>query len=304
MNFWCFVCLLIAFSPLEASAQSTRIKKTKKKSKPFFDLFTSSAMIHHTNNVNRNKTGELTSSAEPTTIYNLGLTVRKSRVTFLGNFYASAQGSLSPRPDPIFRPSADIMVNTLNLGPLSLNATGSYFPQWAQQDDFTTIGINLAYFETLKFRSGNLTLIGNLNSELDIGQSTRFSQDLATIGLSKTSSIREINKEIFTRRIESDLILDFQPRKLRRLTLQASAHVAKSYSKPYRFDKDTKNFIQKKTDTPIWNYSYIRTGFTIRLTERLSVMEQFRYYRYDGFVGQAEDALMLQNRIYLLYTLF
>ena len=119
------------------------------------------------------------------------------------------------------------MVNTLNLGPLSLNATGSYFPQWAQQDDFTTIGINLAYFETLKFRSGNLTLIGNLNSELDIGQSTRFSQDLATIGLSKTSSIREINKEIFTRRIESDLILDFQPRKLRRLTLQASAHVAK-----------------------------------------------------------------------------
>ena len=25
-------------------------------------------------------------------------------------------------------------------------------------------------------------------------------------------------------------------------------------------------------------------------------MEQFRYYRYDGFVGQAEDALMLQEQ--------
>ena len=124
------------------------------------------------------------------------------------------------------------------------------------------------------------------NAEADIGRSTQFSQDLATIGLSETSLLTETEKEVITRRFETDIILGFQPRGLRDLTLQASVHAARSYSKPYNFNKESENFIQKKTDTPVWNYSFVRAGFTYRLTDRLSIMEQVRYYRYDGFFGR------------------
>ena len=261
-------------------------------------------MIFHSNSIERRKEGSLSTPQNPTTIYNLGLNLRKGRVTVLANMYAVARDKLKPELDHIFRPSGDLIVNAFNAGPVSLNATGSYFPNWEKQDDYGTLGLNATLSERLKFRSGNLSIFMSANLEADIGRSTQFSQDLATIGLSETSILTETEKEVLTRRFESDIILGFQPRGLRDLTLQASAHAARSYSRPYNFHKESENFIQKKTDTPVWNYSFVRAGFTYRLTDRLSVMEQVRYYRYDGFMEEAEDSLMLQNRVYLLYSLF
>jgi hypothetical protein len=261
-------------------------------------------MLWHNNSIERSKEGSLSDPQNPTTIYYLGLTLKKDRVTFIGNIFAVGRDTLTPEPDHIFRPSADLMINTLNAGPVSLNLTGSYFPNWEKQDDYGTLGVNLALSERLKFRSGNLSIFASLNTEADIGRSTQFSQDLATIGLSEASLLKQAEREVLTRRVESDIIVGFQPRGIRDLTLQASAHAARSYSKPYDFNKNSQNFIQKKTETPVWNYSFVRAGFTYRLTERLSVMEQLRYYRYDGFLEEAEDSLMIQNRIYLLYTLF